>query len=298
MLWQSAAFALGLLATQPPARDCMDMYYGADGPQDLRAAFACFEAGREERFDGPGRANAIMRAVMLLNGEGVAPDPQRAKANFDQANLGNAALKKAIATALAGGKVQHLDPCRDLLLVSPNGDCADVLWRSGERAGKAEIDHLRAELPGPQARALDRLEATFEPFEQAEAEWTRVLLEDREEVCPAALEQMQRLRSHFMQRLDQVVRKRRISSTGEAAFREADARLNFTYRAKFELQHAEPGTEVRRDGESAQLAWIQYREAWAAMASALLVPGLSSADRQLAVRTLITLDRVEELNEL
>ena len=282
------ALAAVLLAGNALAeRDCLEMYYGVEGPRDLPGALSCFT--RE--------GNDELVAVMLVNGEGVARDAHRAREVYQKAQLDLEALDKAIDAALAGGQ-PHVDYCKDLMQTTLDMNaCGSVELRLADAAGMAEVARLKAGLSALQGVALGKLSTAFDAFERAEGDWVYDLNAEGTIRGPASLGAMQEVRKDFQAQLARVVGARRVAAASDAQLRRVDAQLNALYRASLggAPETPELAASFRNSSKAAQLAWIRYRDAWAELARLLEVPTLLPEQRAQALRTIITEERVGQL---
>jgi hypothetical protein len=272
---------------------CDALYYGIDRTKDLPKAFACY-----------GVVNAVPeQIVMLLNGEGVDADVRRAEQLFkkwkprEDEKAVVARIRRVLRTRAApDAKAESLQLCEDFLVDSPItnpdlGFCAQRNREIEQAVRREEIDELRRALPTSTAAVLGRVEKAFAAF--SDAEGTRVFAEVQDahelrQTAPAG--QLELLDSHFITRIKEVLGDKSLPASSAVGLRDADATLNTTYQEKL----AEPGLNegARETLKTAQRAWLKYRDAFSDLASTRT--SSSDADRE-AIRTLLTLDRISEL---
>lgn len=269
--------------------DSEKLYYGIGVKADPVKARQCafLEAGRGDDSVFGGRTMLMM---VYANGRGAAR-------NLDVAI--HLACGIEGAPAESHGRVTHLaalrhkpaagdfDYCEDITSGLAGGYCASHEESVAGAKREAAYAQLTATWTPTHRQALARLRAAHKAFAEASGEGEV----DHGGTLRAAMEigAEEKLRDELLAMLRQL-QAGRAPAYGHALYVAADAALNAAYRKQLQGVEANsgPGAVTRQGIQSAQRAWLAYRDAFLAFAAARYpaVPRESLA-------TWLTLKRIE-----
>jgi uncharacterized protein YecT (DUF1311 family) len=269
--------------------DSEKLYYGigvkADPVKARQCAFLEAQAGDESVFGG-----RTMLMMVYANGRGAAR-------NTDVAI--HLACGIEGAPAESHGRVTHLaarrgkaggaafDYCDDITSGLAGGYCAAHEADVAGAKREAAYAQLVAGWTPAQKQALARLRAVHKAFAEASGEGEVDLGGTLRAALQIGAEEV--LREELLGMLRQL-EARRAPAYGHAQFVAADAALNAAYRKQLKGVEADagPGAVTRQGIQSAQRAWLAYRDAFLAFA-AVRYPGVARE----SLATWLTLNRIE-----
>lgn len=279
----------GSAGPSPKGCDALALYDGVGGPPDLAAARACAlnAAGDRDLAFPP---DAVL-AMIYANGDGVPRNDDLAIAY---------ACKAGGAAAEISGRVEHLlerkrqgaaaerfDFCDDVTSGLMQGFCASRAAEKTAVARDADLSRLTAALKPQAQAAYGKLRKAFESYRDAVAEHEV----DLSGTARAALAIGAREEEDdaFLATLREALGAASVNAG--PSLPKADAALNAAYRkVQSEPDETRWGTVTKAKIKATQRAWIGYRDAFLAFATAA---GASTTTDRLAAA--LTARRTESL---
>ncbi len=285
------------LAARPDPPRCEDLYYGLGVALDLTAARKCYEQRNPQDDER-------LLIVMLINGQGGPRNLQAAgklarRIAYRTGNL-RSEWSELVEARLAAPAIEfpEVDFCAAAYMTVDVEHCGQISLTLAEQAARAETDTLRAALNPAAQKALDDLTAHAATARKKDS--SRVYRENIDGTArgyfsvsheSALLERQQLRLRHWL---------------GEHAVQPATATdLAHAERALAEALRAHlalgdyrpwPGFPSRTaENINAQSAWLAYRDAWLRLLHALSPSGAPLTLPEVAVRTVLTRDRAEEI---
>jgi len=220
------------------------------------------------------------------------------------------ACRMDAAKAEMAGRVEHLaelragapfDQCDDVTSGRMGSECAAIRETQALRVRQARLDRMATSLAPAGRTAFARLRTVLERYVNAGSGEV-----DMQGTGAAgfATAHEGRLREQFMQAaLDLADGK--LAPASPADFARRDRELNDIYRTVMAIpskQADQPdrigdSTVTRADVRAAERAWLAYRDAFVAFA-ATLAPRAGAEARASALKTLLTRQRIAQLNQL
>jgi hypothetical protein len=270
--------------------------------QNLTAAYRCY--GRIHEF--------MMQIVMALNGEGVVRDVKRVDDLFArwQAYDRRTAysdyaqpIRDAIASLHARKPLSRLDFCSRIAAGTIDGIRCD---RSREfrleRDLNEVLDGIEHGLAAgtPRERFME-LRRAFRAFADAE-EGRGFQLFIRGTIRNSAGALLRNhIRSHFLEHARTIFRESKLDAASDVRLRDAERELERVASTDLirQLKEEEAGIGIgqgyRKAAETSHDAWLNYRNAWVESVKTITFPYMTRAEAETAVKTLLTRERIGEL---
>ncbi len=283
--------------------DSERLYYGFGGTPDREAALACgyYERAHARPDTGDPFYGVGVLSMLYANGFGV----QR---NYDLA-IRFACENTWAADAEMEGRIGHLEYLRDRHSQTTDFDLCDdatsglmegACARVGERAAQAKRE---ARLKAISAGWTPEVRQAFQALEQAEQAFAEAHSGKEIDLSGTgraafSIEGAEKVHEQFLADLERLV-KGNVPAASEVDYKNADAKLNTSYRAllaergKESKEERMPGSVEVSGIRETERVWIKFRDAWVTFGS-VANPGVSKEQ----VGTWITRQRVEQMKEI
>lgn len=295
-------------------QDGIDYYYGLGVKKNYKKAFTAFT--KDNCFTS---TNFII--LMYLNGDGVKVNPSKAlnvwkksteSSGYTDVTMG--CLKKIIDERLVNpNKKYPRIEYGDIAMTTPDMNFWGYIQnRIQDQKIQNEISTIKKSLNTYQKSLFNLIQSNYSIIEKNDADRMYNLNIDGTIRGLAYAGMKSYIKARHQKRIELFLIKKSIKEYNESDFINADKALNKTYKKlklKYQNNYQEMikmnkddpeqsqyyqdlNSEVNLNLKKAQLAWIKYRDNWVK----LLKDINGKKNTEISVKTLLTIERTEELN--
>jgi len=304
-----------LLSINIYGQDGIDYYYGLGVEKNYQKAFTVFSTDNTD-------TSIKFIIIMYLNGDGVKVNPSEALNVWKNATEPTGSidvtmqdLKKIIDERLANPnkKFPRIEYCEIAWTTIDTNICGTIQNRLKEQEIQNKVSSITASFNSSQKSFFDLIQSNYSIIEKNDADRMYNLYIDGT-IRGAAYSGMESyIKERHEKRIERFLIQKSIKEYTESDFINADKSLNEAYKKQklenqnnfeymIEMYKDDPEkikyyqdliSEVNLNLKTAQLAWIKYRDNWVKLLKE--INGVKE-NTEISVKTLLTIERTEELN--
>ncbi|MBK8807841.1 MAG: DUF1311 domain-containing protein [Bacteroidales bacterium] len=302
-----------LLSVNVFCQNGIDYYYGLNVEKNYQKALAAF-------LEDNNSSSIPFIIIMYLNGDGVTVNPNEALKVWKKAtesgkyvDITMEGLKRTIDERLANPDKRYprIEYCEIAMTTIDMNICQDINNSLKDQEIQIKISKISTELNANQKSIFNLIEGNYSKIEKNDADRMYNLYIEGTIRNDAYSGMESYIKERHKKRIEAFLIKKSIKEYSESDYLNADKNLNEVYKKQklqnqnkyqemIEMYKDDPEkikyyqdliTEINLNLKNAQFAWIKYRDNWVI----LLKEIIGKENTEISVKTLLTLERIEEL---